>query len=192
MYAINEVFDARAVEKDRQVSRRSRSVFPLAGHARSPLLHRYPAWSAPVVVLIATAFCAGIVLAPATFADSTANVRNAVASLRGETSCAPLRYDPVVEQAAGVINRLNDEYVSHAARQEPVDDPLPGLKDLGYSGRKAKILQGAAKNDGDAIKAMLLEGYDAIPDCSYADFGVNLRRNDSTGFTFATMVLAGT
>jgi hypothetical protein len=144
-----------------------------------------------LIALLAVALSASILLAPPTLADSAANVKYAVASARRETSCGQLRYNPIVEQAASVITRLNDDYVNHTAQEEPVENALPGLKDLGYNGNKAKLLQGTAKKDADAIKSMILEGYEAIPDCSYTDFGVNLRRNETTGYTFATTVLAG-
>jgi hypothetical protein len=136
------------------------------------------------------AVSAGVVLAPSTFAAPAPNIRDAVASLRG-TACGPLRYDPVVEQAAEIINRLEDDYVSHAARQQPISDPIPGLKDLGYGGSKAKLLLGTARTDADAITAMLLQGYDAFADCSYRDFGVSRLRNEDTGLTFTAVVLAG-
>lgn len=130
-------------------------------------------------------------LAPAAPAEPDSGLQDAVASLRSGSACQPLHYDAVVEQAAEIINRLDDDYVNHTARQEPVSDPVPGLKDLGYHGKKGTALKGAAKNNADAIKGMLLEGYAAVPDCSYTDFGVSLRRNEATGYTFAALVLAG-
>ncbi len=136
-------------------------------------------------------FFAGMWSAPSALAEPAPDLQGAVASLRSDASCKPLHYDPVVEQAAEIINRLTDDYVNHTARQEPVADPVPGLKDLGYHGNKGTTLQGAAKDDADAIKGMLLEGYAAIPDCSYTDFGISLRRNETTGYTFTSLVLAG-
>lgn len=152
---------------------------------------RHRPWMAVVLALVVT-MCATVWLAPATPADAATQVQDAVASLRHATSCPPLRYNSVVKQAAEVINRLDDDYASHLARQEPVADPLPGLKDLGYSGKKAVLLRGSATNDADAITVMLLEGYAAIPDCSYQDFGSSVRRNETLGYTFTSLILAGT
>ncbi|WP_319451175.1 MULTISPECIES: hypothetical protein [unclassified Mycobacterium] len=134
---------------------------------------------------------AGLLLAPAGHADPAPNVQDAAASLRGGSSCAPLHYDPVVEQAAATITRVNAGYVNHTGTTEPVADALPGLKDLGYRGNKATILQGAAPDHGDSVKAMLLEGYAALRDCSYTDFGVDVRSDDSIGITYSVLVLAG-
>jgi hypothetical protein len=102
-----------------------------------------------------------------------------------------LRYDPVVEQAAATITRTNANYVNHTGTTEPVADAVPGLKDLGYGGNKATMLQGAAPDGGDSVKAMLLEGFDAFRDCSFTDFGVDVRTDDATAITFSAIVLAG-
>jgi hypothetical protein len=146
-------------------------------------------WAA-IASVVAVVFTS-VVLAPSTLADPAPNIRDAVASLRGGASCGPLRHDPVVEQAAEVINRLEDDYVSHTAKQQPISNPLPGLKDLGYGGNTAKLLLGTARADADAVTAMLLQGYDAFGDCSYRDFGVSRLRNEDTGLTFTAVVLAG-
>jgi hypothetical protein len=137
------------------------------------------------------ALSAPVLLAPTVHADPAPDIQGAVASLRGNSSCPPLRYDPVVEQAAATITRVNAGYVNHTGTTEPVSDALPGLKDLGYGGSKATILQGAAPDHGDSVKAMLLEGYAALRDCSYTDFGVDVRSDDSTGITYSALVLAG-
>ncbi len=124
-------------------------------------------------------------------ADPEANLRDAVALARGGTPCASLRYNPVVEQVAQIINRSTDDYLNHAATRVPIADPLEGLKDLGYGGTKAHLLQGAGKSDAVAINGAVVQGYGAIPDCSYTDFGLNLRRNETTGYILASVVLAG-
>ena len=140
---------------------------------------------------IATVLSAGVWFAPAALGDSVTQVRDAVASARGGTSCSALRYDAVVEHVADVINRSNDDYLNQVATRVPISDPLEGLKDLGYRGTKAYLLQGANESEAKAIKGALLEGYDAIPDCSYTDFGVSMLRNATTGYAMATIVLAG-
>ena len=144
--------------------------------------------SAPAIV---TVVAAGLVLAPTARADSEANVRDAVASARSGTPCGSLRSNPVVEQVAQIINRSTDDYLDHAATRVPIADPLEGLKVLGYRGTKAYLLQGAAKTDADAIQGAILEGYAAIPDCSYTEFGVSMRRNETTGNNLTSVVLAG-
>lgn len=143
---------------------------------------------APVVTTVLSAV---ISLAPSALADSAANFKDAVASARGETACGPLRYNTVVEQAAEVINRSTDDYLNHVATQVPIDSPLEGLKDLGYHGTKAILLRGNSVSEALAIKGALLEGYVAIPDCSYIDFGSSVRRNEATGYFLTSLVLAG-
>lgn len=157
---------------------------------------RYP-WIAVALAMV-TALSPG--LAPSVLADPVADLRDAITSARSETSCGPLRYNPVVEQGAEVYNRLTDDYLNHTATRVPEGnlspgehvDPLPGLKDLGYSGTKAALLQGAHKREALAIKGALLEGYawNAISDCSYSDFGTSMRLNQRTGYSLASVILA--
>lgn len=71
-----------------------------------------------------------------------------------------------------------------------MDDPLPLLKDRGFGGKKARLVQGAGRTSTDAIKGLLLEGYLDIPDCSYTEYGVSLIRNRTTNYVLAAMVLA--
>ena len=155
----------------------------------APILRwRYGTGSA---LAITTFLSAGVWFAPSALADSVTQVRDAVTSARSGTSCSALRYDAVVEHVADVINRSNDDYLNQVATRVPISDPLEGLKDLGYRGTKAYLLQGANESEAKAIKGALLEGYDAIPDCSYTDFGVSMLRNATTGYAMATIVLAG-
>lgn len=144
-----------------------------------------------LVVVVALVFSGNIVLTPSALADSVGNLKNAVASLRSGTSCAPLRYNPLVEQVAEIMNRSTDDYMNHSSNHLPLEDPLPGLKDLGYRGTKAVVLRGAQMDEALAIKSVLLEGYAAIPDCSYTDFGADMRQNEPTGYRLASLVLAG-
>lgn len=142
-------------------------------------------------LVIMTVVSASVALAPPTLADQVATFKDAVASLRSGTSCPPLHYNPIVEQAADIINRSTDAYLNHTATHVPIADPLPGLKDLGYRGNKATLLQGAHKNPSDAIKGAILQGHAAIPDCSYTDYGVSMFRNDKSGYNLTSAVLAG-
>lgn len=146
------------------------------------------------VVSAATAIAlvfTSILFAPSAAADSTDSLRAAVLSMRGTSCGQPLRFDPVVEQVAANVNDSTDKWVSFTARAVPVPDPLPVLKDYGYGGGKATMLQGAGDTDGKAIKGLLLQGYAKIPDCSYTDYGVSVVRNELTGYFLTTLVLAG-
>ena len=167
-------------DKETQVLRRS--VVPPDSQISAQILRRRGPRIA-LVLVIATVLSAGVSLAPSALADSVANLKDAVAQARGGTSCGPLRSDPVVEQVAEKINRSTNDWLDHTATQIPIEDPRPGLKILGYGGSKAKLLQGAARTDADAIKGMLLEGLDAFPDCSYTDFGVSMLRNEASDHT---------
>ncbi len=176
-------------DKETQVLRRS--VVPPDSQISAQILRRRGPWIALVLVIV-TVLSAGVSLAPSALADSVANLKDAVAQARGGTSCGPLRSDPVVEQVAEKINRSTNDWLDHTATQVPIEDPLPGLKILGYGGgSKAKLLQGAARTDADAIKGMLLEGLDAIPDCSYTDFGASMLRNEASDHYLTAVVLAG-
>ena len=175
-------------DKETQVLRRS--VVPPDSQISAQILRRRGPRIALVLVIV-TVLSAGVSLAPSALADSVANLKDAVAQARGGTSCGPLRSDPVVEQVAEKINRSTNDWLDHTATQVPIEDPLPGLKILGYGGSKAKLLQGAARTEADAIKGMLLEGLDAIPDCSYKDFGASMLRNEASDHYLTAVVLAG-
>ena len=102
-----------------------------------------------------------------------------------------MRSDPVIDQTAREINETTDRWINFASRALPETDALPRLKDLGYGGDRATILSGAATTDANAIKGLLLQGYLAIPDCSFTDFGVSAMYNEKKGMTLTTVVLAG-
>lgn len=139
----------------------------------------------------ATLLTIGIAPAPLAGADATDNLRSAVAQARAGTSCGALHSDPVADQVAAKINRSTQNYIEHEATQTPLTDPLTGLKILGYRGSKATLLQGASTNHADSIKALILQGYNKIPDCSYQDFGANIQQNERTGYWLTAVVLAG-
>ncbi|MGA8547726.1 MAG: hypothetical protein WB785_21020 [Mycobacterium sp.] len=140
---------------------------------------------------------AGLGLAPSVAADATtANLRTAIASARGG-SCGPLRSDPVVERVAEAINRSVSDYQNlTSAGLQPIDDPGPGLKALGYSGNKSKLLRGYGKTEADAIKILILQGFAVkegtpfIADCAFKDYGASVIHNDTWGYMTST-VLAG-
>lgn len=130
-------------------------------------------------------------MAPSAVADPTDSLRAVVMAARGTAACGPLRSDPLLDQAARDINETTDKWINKSSRAVPGDDPLQLLKDLGYGGSKATTLSGAATNDGDAIKATVLQGHAKIPDCSYADYGVSALYNELKDMTLTTVVLAG-
>lgn len=150
--------------------------------------------------LSATILATLFTLAPVASADSSADIREAIESARSETSCESLQYNSIVEKAAEVFNRLTDDYLDHTATRVQnkdtnpgaIPDPLPGLKDLGYPGTKAFLIQGTHQTAALAIKAAVLQGdaFNKFSDCSYSDFGADLRRNDRTGYYLAAVVLA--
>ena len=138
-----------------------------------------------------TLLAIGVAMAPTARADATDNLRSAVVQTRGATSCPTLRPDPIADQVAAKINQSTQDYMEHQATQTPLTDPLTGLKILGYRGSKATLLQGASTTDVDSIKALILQGYNKIPDCAYTDIGANMQQNERTGYWLTAVVLAG-
>jgi hypothetical protein len=148
-------------------------------------------WTAPCLIVVAS-LCGGVATAPAAHADSVVDFRDAVALLRSSAACAQLAYDPTVAQAAETANRSTVTYLAHTARAVPIEDPLPLLRDLGLPASKAKLLSGASReDDADAIKATILQGYAAIPDCTYTQFGVSIGLDDVSGYHLTSLILAG-
>jgi hypothetical protein len=128
-------------------------------------------------------------MAPSAMADSSDTLRAALMAARG-AACGPLRSNPLVEKTAVEVNASNDKWLNHDSRVPPESDALPRLKDLGYGGSKAAILIGAGATDANSIKALLLQGYLAIPDCSYTDYGVSAVHNAAKDMILTTVVLA--
>ncbi len=143
------------------------------------------------VIATMTVLAIGFAPAPAARADATENLRSAVTQARGATSCGGLRPDPIADQVAAKINQSTQDYMEHRATQTPLYDPLTGLKILGYGGSKAGLLQGASLSDADSIKALILQGYNKIPDCTFTDIGANMQQNERTGYWLTVVVLAG-
>jgi hypothetical protein len=133
---------------------------------------------------------AGVSLAPPAAADSVDSLRSAVMQSRG-SSCGGLRSEPLVEQAALNVNQSVQQWLNNAARSQPVPDAVPLLKDLGYGGTKATMIFGAGRTDAAAIKGLLLEGYDKVPDCTYTDFGASAITDQTSGRILMAVVLAG-
>ena len=142
-------------------------------------------------LLIASA----VVLAPPSSADPTADLRSAVEAKRG--GCPALQSDPVLDSVAQRANLETQNYASHTARFQPMEDPMPMLRQLSYPANKAKLLAGFANAQKfpdaqqKAIYGATLFGWDTIPDCSYTRYGADVVTNGDTGNTTASIVLAG-
>jgi hypothetical protein len=143
---------------------------------------------APWVAVLAL-MAASVSAMPSATADPAESLTAALIAARG-VSCAPLNPNPIVQQAAAEINDSTDKWINHSARAAPVKDATPLLKDLGYGGSKSTILVGAGRTSADSIKALMLQGYSKIPDCSYLDYGVNSLHNDSQDMILTAVVLA--
>ncbi|EHB59144.1 hypothetical protein MycrhDRAFT_1580 [Mycolicibacterium rhodesiae JS60] len=140
--------------------------------------------------LTATALTiASVSMAAPARAGTADNLRAAVMATRA-TVCNPLRSDAVADQVAEKVNNTTDVWINNASRAVPETDALPLLKDLGYAGSKSTILSGAAKSDSDSIKALLLQGFAKIQDCTYTDFGVSALYNAKKDLILTTVVLA--
>lgn len=138
--------------------------------------------------------CLSVLLAPNAVAQPAPELAQVVAAVRSSSSCPPLNHNPTVEHAAEIVNQSTYAYLNHTAENVPADDPHPTaiLKDLGIDSSRALSLQGAAHDEAGAIKGVLLQGRNAIPDCSYTDFGVSLLHEGQTNYFLAVVVLAGT
>ena len=145
---------------------------------------------AAVTAMVSAASTTVVLSAPA-LADVTESLRSAVVQERAASSCGPLTANPLVEQAAYTMNKSTNDYLDHVATNAPITDPLPGLKILGYPGNKAIALQSGTHTQETAIKALILQGFDKIPDCSFTDFGLDVQRNGTSGYELMVVVLAG-
>jgi hypothetical protein len=144
-----------------------------------------------VAIAVVTTVVAGAFQAPRAAADFTDNLRGALMQARPD-ACGPLRPEPLVDQTATFAVRSTSTYLNHTARDVPMADALPVLKDLGFSAGKATLLQGAGKTEADAIKFILVSGYKDIPDCSYTEYGLSTLPNDNpNGYFLTALVLAG-
>jgi hypothetical protein len=85
--------------------------------------------------------------------------------------------------------QATSDYISHRSAAVPFTDPMPALKTIGYEGSNALLLSGYGTDEADAIHGLLLEGREAIPNCSYTQYGVSSMRDDG-GFNLTSVVLA--
>lgn len=167
---------------------------PLVDPHHAPALHLCRAASATlataIVLVVPVALSSGALAAP-TPGNLSGVFRSEVESSRSQSSCKPLQYNHVVEQAAAVVNKSTVDYLDHNSNQVPIADPKAGLKDLGFPVGKTKLLLGADEDYRLAMKGAILEGYAALADCSYTDFATDVRRDGVSGKTLVLALLTG-
>lgn len=135
------------------------------------------------------------VLAPTSFADPTGELKSAVEAKRG--GCPALQSDPVLDAVAQRANLETQTYASFAARYQPLEDPIPTLRELSYPAGKSKMLSGFgdaqqfADPQQTAAYGVTLFGWDTIPDCSYTRYGADAATETKSGNAFAVVVLVG-
>lgn len=135
-----------------------------------------------------------MLFAPLSTADPVDDLRAAIAAKRG--NCPALQADPLLDGVAQRANRETQSYVNHTARFQPMEDPMPMLRQMSYPAAKAKLLAGfAGTNKPDpqqaAIYGATLFGSDTIPDCTYTRYGADVVTDTNTGNTTVAIVLAG-
>jgi len=158
--------------------------------AKSASRVRIPSWR--ITGAFATAFTTvGLTAAPCAAADPTESLRSALAAARGGAACGSLRSDPTIDRVAEKVNESTDGWLNHTARAVPETDALPALKDFGYNAVKAAILTSTTPDVGTAVKALVLQGWAKIPDCSYTSYGVATTYNANKKDFVMTAVLAG-
>ena len=136
-----------------------------------------------------------VLLASPSAADPTADLTSAVDAARRE--CPALRSDPVLEALAQRQNEEANSYLQHTARFIPFQDPLPLMREMGSNAGQAKLLLGYGDTgiapgtlSEKAIRGALLQGWAAIPDCTYTRYGANVLENGSNGYSLAAVVMA--
>ncbi|ORB30099.1 hypothetical protein [Mycolicibacterium parafortuitum] len=142
---------------------------------------------------VAAALAVGAVIAPPAAADPYPPLAGAISSARDGSSCGAPRYDAKAEHVAEIVNRSTFDYLNHTAENIPADDPHPTAiaRDVGIDGTRVMSLQGAGKVESDAIKGVVIEGYQALADCGYTDFGVSMLYEPVSGYHLAVVVLVG-
>ena len=137
----------------------------------------------------ALASALAVSLAPMATADATGSLKVQVDAARG--GCPPLQSDPVLDGVAQRANNESQSYIEHTARFIPVEDPMPVLRELGYQTGKAKLIPGYGDIEAKAIHGVIVQGWQAIPDCTYTKYGVNVLADAGGGYVLAALVLAG-
>jgi hypothetical protein len=142
-----------------------------------------------VVSSAALAALVTVALAPAAVADDVGDLKTQVDVTRG--GCPPLQSDTVLDGVAQRANAESQSYIEHTARFVPFEDPMPVLRELGYPAGKAKLIPGYGDVEAKAIHGVTVQGWQAIPDCSYAKYGLNVLTSADGGYVLAALVLAG-
>jgi hypothetical protein len=145
--------------------------------------------TARLIAISALTGAMATMLAPPAMADTVANLTSAVDSVRSASRCPPLQSDPLVLRAAQMATQRLSDYIGHRTAAIPISDPMPALKTIGYPGTKATLVGGYGADEADSIHGLLLEGREAIPNCSYTQYGVSSTQDDD-GFYLTTVVLA--
>jgi hypothetical protein len=145
--------------------------------------------SVAVLTGAALAVVAAVALAPMTLADNVDDLKTQVDATRG--GCPPLQPDTVLDGVAQRANAETKSYIEHTARFVPFEDPMPVLRELGYPAGKAKLIPGYGDEQSKAIHGVTVQGWQAIPDCSYTKYGLNVFTNADGGYVLAALVLAG-
>lgn len=152
----------------------------------------------PALLMAAAAMIVAVtatMLAPTASADTTGELKSAVAAKRG--GCQALQSDPVLDAVAQRANLETLAYAGHTARFQPIADPMPMLRQLSYPAGKAKLLAGFgdaqqfADPQQKAVYGATLFGWDTIPDCSYTRYGADALTDPKTGNVFTLLLLVG-
>jgi hypothetical protein len=179
--ASRQIADGEAVN-DGEIASVSGDYLQRAATGRRRLL-------ATVLSSAALASLLAVVPAPTAAADDTGNLKAQVDAARRK--CPPLQPDPVLDGVAQRANHESQSYIEHTARFVPFEDPMPVLHELGYPASKAKLIPGYGDVEAKAIHGVTVQGWQAIPDCSYTNYGLNVLTNANGGYVLAALVLAG-
>lgn len=152
--------------------------------------HRRLATGLAVITVCAGA---GSIVASPAVAEPHSELKEAIDSARAGSPCGAMNYNSKVEHAADIVNRSTYDYLNFSAEDIPADGPNPNAitKDLGIEGSKVLSLHGAGRTETDAIKGVLIEGYQSLSDCGYTDFGVSMLHEPESGFNLAVVVMVG-
>ena len=130
-----------------------------------------------------------LALAPTAVADGVGDLKTQVDAKRG--GCPLLQPDALLDGVAQRANAESQSYIEHTARFVPFEDPMPVLRELGYPAGKAKLIPGYGDVEAKAIHGVTVQGWQAIPDCSYTKYGLNLLTSADGAYVLAALVLAG-
>lgn len=145
--------------------------------------------SARLIAPIALAVATTMATASPAAADPSANLADAVNSLRGASQCPAPKADPLVTRAAQMASQNTSDYVGLRTAAVPFTDPMPALTAIGYKGSKALLLSGYGLTEADALQGVVLHYRASKPDCSYTQYGVSALHDDA-GFDLTSVVLA--